>query len=241
MATDGPLDMPQVSIWPERVALMEAAAQRIIEIGRDAIAQRGHFAWALSGGSTPQPLYELLGSQRFAHALDWRRVLFLWSDERCVPPDHPESNYHMARSALLDRLPLTAAQVLRMQGEAEPSRAAADYEQQLRAAGPVDLALLGMGPDGHTASLFPGSAALAETQRWVVPNLSPTGAARLTFTFPAINAVAVVLLLVAGADKAARVKQALREPGDALPVQRVRPSSGRIEWLLDTQAAGELA
>ncbi|HET8937456.1 MAG TPA: 6-phosphogluconolactonase [Polyangiales bacterium] len=233
-----PLTKPQISILPDRNALMEAAALRVVELGRQAIAQRGHFAWALAGGSTPRALYELLGSERFAKALDWRRVQFFWSDERCVAPDHPDSNYGMARAALLDRLQLTAAQVHRMQGEAAPEAAAQAYDMQLRAAGTLDLVLLGMGADGHTASLFPHSPALSETERWVVPNLSPSGAPRLTFTFTAINQASAVLLLVAGADKAARVKQALQEPSADLPVQRVR---GHIEWMLDKQAAGELA
>jgi 6-phosphogluconolactonase len=244
MSTDSPLEKPQISVWPDSTALMEAAALRIVAIARNAIAQRGQFVWALSGGSTPRPLYELLGSKRFASALDWRRVLFFWSDERCVGPDHPDSNFRMARLALLDRLPLSAAQVQRMHGEDEPSQAAADYEQQLRAhlgaAGGLDLVLLGLGSDGHIASLFPGSSALQETVRWVASNLSPAGAQRLTFTLPALNAAEVVLLLVAGADKAARVKQALHEPGDVLPVQRIHPSHGRVEWMLDTQAAGGL-
>lgn len=234
MATDKPL----ISILPDRDALMEAAAQRIIDIGRQAIAQRGQFAWALSGGSTPRALYELLGSERFSNTLDWPRVQFFWSDERCVPPDHPDSNYGMARAALLGRLPLTAAQVHRMPGEAPPEAAARAYELQLRAAGRLDLVLLGMGTDGHTASLFPHSAALSESERWVVPNLSPTGSQRLTFTFATINHAAVALFLVAGADKAERVKQALQEPNADLPVQRVR---GHVEWMLDKQAAGGLA
>ena len=238
MATDGPLDKPLISILPDRAALMEAAALRIVDIGRQAIAQRGHFAWALAGGSTPRALYELLGSGRFIDKLDWQCVQFFWSDERCVAPDHEDSNYGMARAALLDRLPLTAAQVHRMQGEAPPEAAARAYELQLRAAAPLDLVLLGMGADGHTASLFPHSPALSETQRWVVPSSSPTGTQRLTFTFTAINQARAVLLLVAGRDKAERVKQALQEPNAELPVQRVR---GHIEWMLDQQAAGELS
>lgn len=234
-------DTPQISIWPDLAALTEAAALRIVDIGRQAIAQRGQFAWALSGGATPRPVYELLGSARFARALDWGRVLFLWSDERCVPPDHPDSNYGMAHKALLAHLPIAPAQVLRMRGEDEPGAAAQAYDLQLRAAGPLDLLLLGMGPDGHTASLFPRSPALAETERWVVSNRAPGGAARITFSFPALNQGAIALVLVAGADKAARVKQALHDPSADLPVQRVRPIHGRVEWMLDKQAAGELA
>jgi 6-phosphogluconolactonase len=233
-------DKPRICIWSDHAALIDAAARRVVELAQQAIGARGHFRWALSGGSTPRPLYERL-AQKHASALDWRRVSFFWSDERCVPPDHADSNYRMARAALLDRLPLTAAQVLRMHGEDEPDLAAQAYEQQLRAAGTIDLVLLGMGADGHTASLFPGSPALAEQTRWVVAATSPAGAQRLTFTLPAINAAEVAMVLVSGADKAARVKQALRDPSASLPVQRVHPTHGRVEWMLDTQAAGELA
>lgn len=240
MGTDNSLDKPKISVWPDSAALMEAAALRIVLIGQQAIAERGQFVWALSGGATPRPLYELLASKRFAHALDWSRVQFFWSDERCVAPDHPDSNYRLARVALLDALALREDQVQRIRGEDDPTQAAEAYEQQVRAAGGLDLVLLGMGGDGHVASLFPGSRALQETQRWVVTNVSPAGAQRVTFTLPAINAAKLVLLLVAGADKAARVKEALRDPGAQLPVQRIHPTQGRLEWMLDTQAAGGL-
>ena len=240
MGTDNPLDKPKISVWPDSAALIEAAALRIVLIGQQAIAERGQFVWALSGGATPRPLYELLGSKRFANTIDWTRVVFFWSDERCVAADHPDSNYRMARAALLDALPIKPDQVHRVRGEDDPSAAAAAYDRELRASGGLDLVLLGMGADGHVASLFPGSSALQETQRWVVTNLSPAGSQRVTFTLPAINAAKVVLLLVAGADKAARVKEALRDPNAQLPVQRVHPTEGRLEWMLDTQAAGGL-
>lgn len=244
MGTDNPLAKPQISVWPDNTALVEAAAWRIVLIAQQAIAERGRFVWALSGGSTPKPLYAQLGSKRFANVLDWSRVSFFWSDERCVAPDHQDSNYRMARGALLDALPIQAAQVHRIRGEDEPSEAAEAYDRELRAqvqaAGSLDLVLLGMGGDGHVASLFPGSSALQETERWVVPNLSPAGAQRVTFTLPAINAAKVVLLIVTGADKAARVKEALRDPRPQLPVQRIHPTQGRLEWMLDTQAAGGL-
>lgn len=242
MGTDSPQHKPQVSVFPDRAALIEAAAQRIVDSGQNAIDLRGQFAWALSGGSTPQPLYELLASPRFAKQLDWRRVEFFWSDERCVPPDHKDSNFRMAREALLDKLSLGANQVHRMRGEDEPEKAAAAYEAGLRAYhdSGLDLVLLGMGADGHTASLFPRSPALQETTRWVVPNLSPTNTQRLTFTFPALNASAEVLFLVSGADKAARVQEALHSTQTDLPVQHVRPKRGRSEWLLDAEAAGAM-
>ena len=237
-----PTDSRLVSVYPDRATLIAAAAQRIIDIGQNAIAQRGRFAWALSGGSTPQPLFELLASARFNGALDWRHVQFFWSDERCVPPDHPDSNFRMAREALLDKLSLSPTQVHRMHGEDDPESAARSYEAELgayRNAG-LDLVQLGMGADGHTASLFPGTPALNEQARWVVPNLSPTGTNRLTFTFPAINAAKSVLFLVAGADKSTRIRQIFQEQQD-YPAARVHPAQGRSEWLLDAPAAGELA
>jgi len=235
-------------------SLMQAAAQRIATLCEDATRLRGRFTWALAGGSTPRPLYALLAGAQLAADIDWRRVDFFWGDERCVPPDHPESNYRMARETLLDAIEPDPARVHRMLGEAEPAKAAAAYEQLLRAffaapagaapPGSFDLVLLGMGGDGHTASLFPGTAALRETERWVVVNrLAPTAPARLTLTFPIINAASHVLFLVSGVDKAARLKQVL-EPtpigDDALPAQRIRPKGGQLEWMVDADAASQL-
>lgn len=247
MGTSGPQDSPALSIWPDRAALMEAAARHVIQVGARAIERRRQFSWVLSGGSTPRALYGLLADERMRHALDWTRVSFFWGDERCVGPAHPDSNFRMARETLLDALRLRPEQVHRLRGEDDPAQAAAAYEAELRAAlpgvvGPAfDLILLGMGADGHTASLFPGSLALAETERWVVPTCAPSGAWRLTLTLPAINAAAHVTFVVAGADKAARVHEVLTAPERELPAARVRPGRGELQWMLDAKAAGGLS
>lgn len=224
---------------------MEATATRIVTFAREAIAMHGRFAWALSGGSTPRELYTLLATERFATSIDWRRVHFFWGDERCVPPDHPDSNYHMAHRALLHALPIAPPQVHRMPGEMAPEQAATNYERELREFFQTDdprfdLVLLGMGADGHTASLFPHSGALGEATRWVVATRAPAGADRISLTIKAINAAAHVMIVVAGLDKSERVRQALTETTHALPVQRVLPQRGELSWMLDAQAAGGL-
>src|SRR6185295_7503400 len=236
---------------------MRAAAERVTSLAERAIATRGHFVWALAGGKTPEELYRLLASASYAARIDWQRVHFFWSDERCVPADHPESNYRMARESLLDRVRPPEAHVHRLQGELPPLLEASRYERELAAAalpasaGPgsassppprLDLILLGMGADGHTASLFPGAAAVSERQRWVTATrLEGREVARLTFTLPLINAAAAVLFLGAGTDKApalARVAgrphppQPGEAPGEPLPAQLVRPTTGQLEWLV---------
>jgi len=232
---------------------MRAAAERVVDLAERAVGARGRFTWALAGGSTPEGLYTLLASSEFAARIDWTRVHFFWGDERCVSPDHEQSNYRMARRSLLDAVRPPAAHVHRMQGELAPALAARAYEQELercfeRSLGGglprFDLILLGMGADGHTASLFGGTAALGERQRWVVDNQVPQlGAVRLTVTLPLLNAAAHVLFLVAGADKAPRlaaVLSAAPTPDELLPAARVRPSSGELEWLVDAPAAALL-
>lgn len=246
------------SIWKDKATLMEAAALRIATWASEAIDARNRFTIALSGGSTPRALYALLANanananERFVSKIDWTRVVFFWGDERCVPPDHPDSNYRMARESLLEAIGADPAHVFRMLGEELPERAAAGYEELLHKFfgiaphGPpprFDVVLLGMGADGHTASLFPGTPALDETERWVVPNRAdPTGLERLTLTLPVLNAAANSLFLVTGADKAERVKQVFeRTPGaDALPASRIRPTHGNLEWMVDAAAASQL-
>jgi 6-phosphogluconolactonase len=228
---------------------MEAAALRMATLAREAIDACGRFTWALSGGSTPRQLYALLASDRFVSEIEWSRVYFFWGDERCVPPNHEESNYRMVREALLDVIRPQADQVFRMRGEDDPDEAARAYEATLRtffgdtvAAPSFDLVLLGMGADGHTASLFPGTGALEETKRWVVPNrVSRTGPARLTMTLSVINAAHQILFLVSGSDKAERLKQVLEDPNARLPAQRVRPTHGELEWMIDAEAGGRRA
>ncbi len=191
------------------------------------------FRLSLCGGSTPRAIYEALAEVD----LDWARVLVTFGDERPVPPDHADSNFRMAREALLDRVPIPEGNVLRMKGELDPAAAAAECEGELRgrADGGTfrhDLVLLGMGEDGHTASLFPGTAALDETERWVVANEVPQmGTTRITFTYPLLNAAHEVLFLVTGEKKRAIVEEVERG-GSPYPVAEVAPEGGRVTWLL---------
>lgn len=231
---------------------MEAAAERIAGAARQAIASSGRFTWVLSGGSTPRRLYSLLASVRFAERVDWPHVHFFWGDERCVPPDDAESNYRMARETLLDAVKPPSENVHRILGEAEPSRAAASYEQVLRELFPArkdaapprfDLVLLGMGADGHTASLFPGTAPLLEKTRWVMAShVEELASWRVTLTPVVINAAAEIVFLVVGADKADRLKQVLQGKPDAeaLPAQKIQPTRGELTWLVDADAGARL-
>jgi 6-phosphogluconolactonase len=238
-----------VSVFADRSELMRAAADRVASIAERCIAERGRFDWALSGGKTPEDLYRLLSNPAYASRVDWARVHFYWSDERCVPPDHPDSNYRLARESLLDRVQPSEAQVHRLQGEVPPVLESKRYEGVLAAnvvSAPgtastprFDLILLGMGPDGHTASLFPGAKALKEADRWVVATcIEGRDVARLTFTPTLINAAAHVLFLVAGADKAGALASVLGEPPhEPLPAGWIRPEAGELEWLVDHDAA----
>jgi len=245
--------MGEVQTFPDKSALVRAQAERITKLASEAIGARGRCLLALSGGSTPQPLYQLLASAPHASAIEWSRMHLFWGDERCVPPDHPDSNYRMTREALIDRVPLPPENVHRIRGEDRPEQAAEAYERELRKFfGPgdkptrsFDLALLGLGPDGHTASIFPGTAATTEASRWAmaVHVQHPRDMWRVTLTTIVLNASADVTFLVAGADKAARLREVLRE-GDArgplLPAQLIRPGSGKLHWMVDAAAAVEL-
>jgi 6-phosphogluconolactonase len=236
---------------------MRTAAERVIRAADSALTARGRFNWALSGGSTPAALYRLLASPGYADRVDWSRVHFFWSDERCVPPDHAESNFRMAREALLDAVAGPSGPVAprlhihRLEGELPPPAAAERYEAELAGCFGVqpgsgfpafDLILLGMGADGHTASLFPGSPALAEKRRWVVVNeVATLGATRLTFTLPLLNAARAALFLVTGADKAERLEQVVLKRGDPpWPAQLVRPHGADADWLVDADAGSRL-
>jgi 6-phosphogluconolactonase len=231
--------MTERRVYPDKAAVALAAADYLLACYATAIAEHGRFALALAGGSTPRTLYELLVER----PIDWTRVHIFWGDERTVPPDHPDSNYHMARSTLLNHVPLPSGNVYRIRTELEPQAAAAAYERDLRRffgdAPRFDLILLGMGADGHTASLFPGTAALAETERWVVANHVPQlGTWRITFTLSVINAAAHVAFLVTGADKRERLQQVLAGPPGQFPAQLVQPADGEVIWFLDQAAVG---
>jgi 6-phosphogluconolactonase len=201
---------------------------------------------ALSGGSTPKRLFQLLAS-RGREFLPWDRVELWWSDERCVPPDHPDSNYGMANATLITPLKLDHSRIHRMEGERDPEHAAADYEalliETLGTAPSVDLDFLGMGPDGHCASLHPGSPGLFETERWVIANhvdspLTNGKAVRITFTPPTLNAARHTRFLVAGADKAATLAKVIEGPKGMFPSQLVQ--GGDVVWLADDAAAAQL-
>ncbi len=233
-----------VSDNPE--ALARAAAEFIIKLGSDTIRQRGRCALALSGGSTPKLTYEHMRQDK--DQLDWSRMHIFWSDERCVPPDDPESNYRLAHETLLAHVPVHPTHIQRMDCSPSPQAGAEKYEAVLRESvrthgEPVfDLVMLGLGPDGHTASLFPGTTALAERERWVRANwVDRLGAWRMTLTYPALTAAGQVLFLVQGSDKAPVVKAVLEGINPGLPASAVNRHASRSIWLLDAAAAGELA
>jgi 6-phosphogluconolactonase len=240
-----------IEIVADPAELAARGAEEFARAAAAAVAARGRFRVALSGGSTPRALYSQLASADLS-ASPWDRVEFFFGDERHVPSDHPDSNYRMALETLLSKAPIPPANVHRIRGE-DPDAAAAAlaYEQELRlvfqpSAGELprfDLILLGMGPDGHTASLFPGSSALHERQRWVAANwVEKFSAHRITLTIPVLNAARAVLFLVAGADKAATLKQVLEGPVDParLPVQSIQPTGGTVRWLVDRAAGSEI-
>ncbi|HET7875216.1 MAG TPA: 6-phosphogluconolactonase [Methylomirabilota bacterium] len=245
--------MSQIRRLEDPAAVAAAAARDFADLAREAIRARGRFSVALSGGSTPRRLYALLAEHPFREAVPWDRIDVFWGDERAVPPDHPDSNYGAARAALLSKVPVPRERVHRVLAEvSDPREAARRYQAEIarvfgvpeEGAPPAfDLVLLGMGADGHTASLFPYSEALVERRRWVVSHyVSQLGAARITFTVPLINGAREIRVLVTGADKAATLESVLegpREP-ERLPAQLVAPVSGRTVWLVDEAAAAKL-
>jgi len=238
-------------------ALAHAAATRVVTAAAAAIESHGQFVVALSGGSTPSGTYERLATEPLRSQVMWSRVHILWGDERCVPPDQSQSNYRMAREALLDRVPLPAEHVHPIHGEQEPAAAAALYERTVRTllrtpVGPprtipgarIDLIILGLGDDGHTASLFPEGVAARERTRWVVAEYAAAVSMwRVTLTPVVINAAAEVLFLVSGRAKAPMVRRVIeghRLPTE-VPAQLIAPSAGRMRWFLDAAAAAALA
>jgi 6-phosphogluconolactonase len=240
-------------VEPDAAALAGRAAQYLTEMAGEAVADRGRARIAISGGSTPQAVYEMLAdpTQPWLARMPWGSLDLYWVDERCVPPDHAESNYRMTREALLNHVPLRPEQIHRMEGELEPERAADRYESELRnsfrlegAEKPrFDLIALGMGSDGHTASLFPYTEALHELDRLVAANYVPQKDAwRITLTWPVIDHASSVFFLVAGADKAEILKEVLIGPRDPerLPSQLIWPVSGILTFILDKAAAALL-
>ena len=239
---------------PNLEALYRTAAEIFAAAAADAVTVRGTFDVALSGGSTPRNLYTLLAEDPSLRVrIPWHRVNFYFGDERHVPPDHDESNFRMAQEAMFNRLPAPPGGIWRVKGEyASADEAAKEYERDLRTsmvadAGQLprfDLVLLGMGADGHTASLFPRSAALYQRDRLVVSNrVEKLNAERITVTVPVFNNAAEVLFLIQGADKADALRAVLEGPydPDRLPAQLIRPTRGRLRWLVDPSAARSLS
>ena len=239
-----------IAIYADTDTLSQEAAQYVVRVATESIALHRRFTLALSGGSTPKKLYTLLGEEPYRSQIDWTLVDIFWSDERCVPPDDKDSNYLMAQQVLLSKIPIPANQIHRMPAD-QPDRDAASYaytlemQQTIGSEGvPVfDLIQLGMGPEGHTASLFPHQPSLHEQQRLVMPVSVPKPPpARLTFTPRLLNAATHVLFLVTGDEKQDAVQAVLEgdyQP-DEYPAQIVQPSKGEVTWMLDTKAAEKL-
>ena len=239
-----------VAIYPDSNTLSHEAAQYIVRLTSEAIADHGHFTIALSGGSTPKALYALLGNEPYRSQIDWALVEIFWSDERCVPPDSSDSNYHLAQEVFLSKVPIAANQIHRMPADkVDRDAASQEYTQEMqRVFGTdgipsFDLLQLGMGPEGHTASLFPHQASLHEQQRLVMPvDVPKPPPPRLTFTPPLLNAARHVLFLVTGSEKADAIQAVLEgsyQP-EEYPAQIIRPPHGEVTWMLDTAAAGKL-
>jgi len=247
--------MSKITVYPDKDSLISGAADFIAGAAVQAIEARGRFTLALSGGHTPRPVYARLATPGYRERLDWSKVQVFFGDERCVPPDDPQSNYLMVKTALFDEVPLPEANIHRIRGEDDPEQAASYYAQELQrtfggeaAAGgsPMegfDLILLGMGDNGHTASLFPGLPAVTETMRWVMAQYVEVVCMwRLTLTPVVINAARQVAFLVAGAPKAEMVHKVLEGPYQpvVLPSQIIKPTQGELHWLLDEPAAAQL-
>ena len=243
---------PTIEIFSDPLSLAKQAAQMIATQAQQAVPANNRFTIALSGGSTPKHLYELMADPdaEYRERLPWQRIHFYWSDERPVGPDDSESNYRMANEAMLARVAIPEANIHRILGETPSAQeAAAAYESQLRhffglvndEVPRLDLVLLGMGADGHTASIFPGSEVLQEKRRLVVaPWVEKLRTYRITMTLPVLNNAASVLFLVSGDDKAAMVNEVLKGKPDKFPAQSINPTNGSLTWLLDEAAASQL-
>lgn len=242
----------QMRVHRDAEAAAIAAAERFVQIGQSAIEQHGRFSAALAGGTTPVRVYEILADE-CADALNWRFVHIFFSDERCVPSDHPGSNYAMVRRCLLDRVDVPESQVHRIEGELAPYELAAErYDSILRTffcvsdGGPsleptFDVVLLGVGEDGHTASLFSASQAVAEKRRWAMHTHAPEGVEprdRITLTLPVINAARRVMFLVSGVNKSHVVRPLLAGLGDPVWPAALVHCAGCTEWHVDEAAAG---
>jgi 6-phosphogluconolactonase len=243
-----------IKIFDTPELLAQSAAEVLIRCADEAKKLRGRFSVALSGGGTPAGLYNLLAEGDYSCRLNWKTIHFFWGDERCVPPNHSESNYRAARESLLDHVPVPAGNIHRIRGELNPCVAAERYEEDLRdffqtehtgqsKIPRFDLVLLGMGSDGHTASLFPGKDPVRERNRWVIAYyVDLLKGWRITMTPVLINNALSVIFIVSGQDKAEALKEVLTGAyrPDVLPAQIIRPESGNLQWLADQEGASLL-
>jgi len=237
--------MAIIQTYPTPDDLARAATELFVTLAQESIRDHGHFSVALAGGSTPRAMYQNLATIEFAQQVNWERVHVFWGDERCVPPDSEDSNYRMAHDAFLKVVAIPSENIHRIHGEAKPHQAAQDYQTAMRkffAPKPTrfDLIFLGMGDDGHTASICPGTPAVHEDEKLVMAQyVEKLGSWRITFTPALINAAANVAFLVSGEKKAYRLRQVIvgRYQPNELPAQIIRPAVGKLRWLLD-EAAG---
>jgi len=247
--------MPIITISADFESWVTDVTDFIAELAITAIAEHGSFTFAFSGGNTPRHVYERLASEYYSDRIDWSKVQVFFGDERCVPPKDPRSNYHMARTTLCDHVPIPAANVHRIRGEDQPEQAAEEYAEELgrtfgddarkggSPASGFDLVLLGMGDNGHTASIFPGLAAVTESVHWVMAQyVEVVGMWRVTLTPLILNAAHHVAFLVAGADKAEMLSKVLEGPYQpvVLPAQIIKPTHGELHWLVDSAASVQL-
>ncbi len=244
---------PEIFIARNIQEWAQKTAAFMLSVSEQAIQSTGRCLIALSGGSTPRTLYQTIRTPEWNTRFDWSRIAFLFGDDRCVAPEHPESNFGMAQAELFQPLGIPPDRIYRMKGEhQDPTAAAEDYEKTIRKLTQcpptefprLDLVLLGLGDDGHTASLFPGTAALQEQAKLVTVGQAPTGITnRLTFTLDVLNCAAVVLFIVTGSGKAEMVRRVIESQSEAdrsLPAAKVSPDSGRLVWMLDQAAAQQL-
>jgi len=232
-------------VYQDMHELCVAGANLFVEEAQKAIVTRGRFSVALSGGSTPRQLFEEIAKKEWHEKLDWHKIFIFWGDERFVPADDEQSNQKMARESLLRYVPIPEENIYPIPFTETPAKSAEQYEAILKefftdSWPQIDLILLGLGPDGHTASLFPASNALNEEKRWVCPSKTKApGPERITLTFPVLNHAGLVCFMVTGKEKAEMVKQILKPVSTELiyPAQRIQPLNGRLIWLLDEAAA----
>jgi len=237
-----------IHVHPDAAAASRASADLLVQTSREAVARTGRFTVALTGGSSPVQLYKLLAAAPYRDQVPWAQTFVFWGDERAVPHADERNNARMAFDLLLDHVPVPPAQIHRMSGEGAPDESARQYEALLKAhfaGGPpqFDLILLGMGDDGHTASMFPGTDVVHERERWVKELfLASQQMYRITLTAPLINQARRIVFQAFGAGKAATLKRVLEGPDqpDQLPSQLIKPTSGELHWFLDEAAAGEI-